>query len=99
MRGKPSTTYYGAATLLIDHASWFLHLNLHTSTGAQEATEAKHQFEKIAKEHGITISKYRGDNGIYQSKLFKSSCDALNQKIMYWGINDHHQNNITECNI
>jgi len=67
MRGKPSTTYYGAATLFIDHASWFLHLNLHTSTGAQEATEAKHRFKKTAKEHGVTISKYRGDNGIYQS--------------------------------
>ena len=51
------------------------------------------------KEHGITISEYTGDNGIYQSKLFKSFCDALNQKITYCGINAHHQNGITECNI
>ena len=67
MKGKPSTSNYGAATLFVDHASRFLHLSLHCSTGAQEAIEAKHKFERAATEHGVTIKEYCADNGVYQS--------------------------------
>ena len=42
MKGKLSIIYYRAATLFIVLASQLLHLNVHTSTRAQEATEVKH---------------------------------------------------------
>ena len=99
MKGKPSTSNYGVATLFVDHASRFLHLSLHCSTGAQEAIEAKHKFERAATEHGVTIKEYHADNGVYQSKLFRASCDTQNQKITFCGVNAHHQNGIAERQI
>jgi len=76
------------ATLFIDHASCFFHLSLHSSTGAQEGIDAKNKFERAAKEHGITIKEYHANNRVYQSKLFRSSCDTHDQNIAFCGINE-----------
>ena len=99
MKGKPSTSNYGAATLFVDHASRFLHLSLHCSTGAQEAIKAKHKFERTVTKDGITIKEYHADNGVSQSKLFQASCDIQDQKITFCGVNAHHQNGIAERQI
>jgi hypothetical protein len=44
-RGPPSKDRYHAGTLLVNHASHFLHFTPHLLTGCKEALTAKHSFE------------------------------------------------------
>ena len=62
-KGSPSNESYGAGSIFVDQASTKVHLRLQLSTGAEEAVEAKHRFERMAAEHNVLIRKYHGDNG------------------------------------
>jgi hypothetical protein len=95
-KGSPSKDSYGAASFFVDHASDFVNISLHHSTGAMEAVTAKHRFEKLAADFGVKISKYHGDNGVYATKLFKDSCSVFQQDHDFCGVNAHHQNGIAE---
>lgn len=54
-RGSPTTDFYHAGTLFIDHASHLLHFTPHTSTGAKEAITAKQNFELLALSYNRSI--------------------------------------------
>jgi hypothetical protein len=54
-KGSPSTSFYHAGTLLVDHASHFLHFSPHISTGATEAISGKHHFELLASSYNRRI--------------------------------------------
>ncbi len=54
-QGSPSTTTYRAGTLLVDHASRYLHFTPHFSTGVNEAIQAKHNFELLASTYHRSI--------------------------------------------
>jgi hypothetical protein len=95
-KGTPSKRYYHACTFFTDHASNKVHITLNYSTGAEEAVASKHRFERMATENGISIKKYRGDNGVYATYLFKSSCEALNQAQDFSGVGAKHQNGVAE---
>jgi hypothetical protein len=92
-------TTFQAATLFCNHASRFLHLACHSSTGALEAIAAKRTFEREAAHANVHIKKYRADNGIFNSSAWKTTCDALQQQTLYCGVNAHHQNGIAERQI
>jgi hypothetical protein len=79
LKGRPSKDSYHACTFFIDHASNKVHISLHQSTGVNEALAAKHRFEKLANENNVTIKEYHGDNGVYASAQFKSSCELSHQ--------------------
>jgi len=96
LKGKPSKDSYHACTFFIDHASNKVHITLNYSTGAAEATHAKHRFEKLASEHNISIRKYHGDNGVFATQQFKSSCEILNQRLDFSGVGAKHQNGVAE---
>jgi hypothetical protein len=64
-KGSPTTSFYHAGTLLVDHASRLLHFMPHISTGAKEAIAAKHQFELFASGFNRQIKRYHADNGIF----------------------------------
>jgi hypothetical protein len=98
-QGSPSTATYRAGTLLVDHASRYLHFTPHYSTGANEAVQAKLQFELHAKTYHRTIRAYHTDNGVFHSKLFRQSCLSQGQHLQFCGVNAHHQNGIAECYI
>ncbi len=95
-RGTPSTSFYHAATLFVDHASRYVHVTPNRSTGADEALESKRAFERDALSYGVQVRSYRSDNGIFASNAFKASCAALNQLIDYCAVGAHHQNGIVE---
>jgi len=95
-KGKPSTDAYHAGTLLVDHASRFLHFTPHKSTGATEAVQAKRLFELKASTFNRHIKRYHGDNGVFTTKLFKDSCIANKQQYTFCGVDAHHQNGIAE---
>jgi len=62
--GKPPSTRYHAASLYVDHASCFMYLKRHYSTGGAEAVEGKQQFVQSAHSYGIKVKAYWADNGI-----------------------------------
>jgi len=96
LKGKPSKDSYHACTFFIDHASNKVHIMLNYSTGTAEATHAKHRFEKVAAVHNISICKYHGDNGVFATQQFKSSCETLNQALDFSGVGAKHQNGVAE---
>jgi hypothetical protein len=73
-----------------------VHISFHHSTSADEAVFAKHRFERLAAEHGIHIHKYYGDNGVFATNQFKSSCQTLNQIFDFSGVGAKHQNGVVE---
>jgi hypothetical protein len=98
-KGKPTTSKYHAGTLLVDHASRYLHFTPHLSTGSQEALQEKHHFESFASHHNRHIKCYHTDNGIFTSKDFQASCLQNHQRTKFCGVNAHHQNGIAERHI
>jgi len=96
LKGRPSKASYHACTFFIDHVSNKVHTSFHLSTGADEAVFAKHRFERLAAEHGVHIHKYHGDNGVFATNQFKSSCQTLNQTFNFSGISAKHQNGVAE---
>jgi len=97
--GLPTKCTYQAAILFCDYASCYLFLTCHHSTGAGEAVAAKRAFEREASLANVTNRKYKADNGIFNSILWKSTCNILQQTNEYCGINAHHQNGIAERQI
>jgi hypothetical protein len=98
-QGKPTTARYRAASLYTDHASRFMYLKCHYSTGGIEAVEGKCRFEQLASTFGIKIKAYRGDNGIMAKKEYLRNIEENQQSISLAGINNHSQNGIAERNI
>ena len=95
----PTTKTYKSATMFVDHAIHFISLSLCQSTGGDKALEAKLKFERLAKESGVIIHKFRSDNRVFTSNKFKQSLEAAGQEIMFCRVNAHFQNGIAECSI
>ncbi len=74
-QGKPTTARYHVASLYTDHASRFMYLKCHYSTGGAEAVEGKQRFEQFANTHGVKIKAYRADNGIMAKKQYMTSIE------------------------
>jgi hypothetical protein len=98
-QGKPTTARYHAASLYTDHASRFMYLKCHYSTGGAEAVEGKQRFEQFANTQGVKIKAYRADNGIMAKKEYMHSIEINQQTITLSGVNNHSQNGIAERNI
>jgi len=96
LKGRPSKEFYRACTFFTDHASNKVHITLHKSTGSDEAVSAKHCFEKLEAEHNVTIKEYHGDNGVHATHQIKSSCELLNQRLVFSGVGAKHQNGVAE---
>ena len=95
-KGKPTTKEYNATTVFVDHASKWIFLNLHESTGAEEAVNAKLCFERAIESCGVKAKQFRTDNGVFASKDFKNAVEALNQHVSFCGPYAHHQNGVAE---
>mmetsp|Transcript_15936 Transcript_15936/g.23133 ORF Transcript_15936/g.23133 Transcript_15936/m.23133 type:complete len:133 (+) Transcript_15936:837-1235(+) len=59
---------------------------------AETTVEAKLAFERICSSYGTTIQHYHADNGLFDTKLFRSSIEKANQSLSFCGVNAHHQN-------
>jgi hypothetical protein len=97
--GKPTNAKYHAASLYTDHASRFMFLKCHYSTGSVEAIDGKRRFEQLASTYGIKIKAYRGDNGIMAKKDYIQHVEQNQQTITLAGVNNHSQNGIAERSI
>ncbi len=98
-QGKLTTARFHAASLYTDHASRFMFIKCHYSTGGAEAVEGKQKLEQFAAGHGIRIKAYRADNSIMAKREYLTNIELNNQTITLSGINHHSQNGIAERNI
>jgi hypothetical protein len=98
-RGRPSLVRYIGATVFVDHFSDFTYVHLMTEMDAAATVAAKQAFERILHSHGVTARHYHADNGLFDTKLFKSSIEQANQTLSFCGVNAHHQNGKAENRI
>jgi hypothetical protein len=97
--GQLKSARYHAASLYTDHASHFIFIKCHYSTGGAEAVQGKQRFEQLAALFGVKIKSYRADNGIMAKKEFMQNVELCQQTITLSGANNHSQNGIAEQNI
>ena len=72
-RGKTEeSSMYSGGTIFVDHASGLIHVEHQVSLGASETVMSKKLFERMAKDHGVMISGYHGDNGIFTAQEFEA---------------------------
>jgi hypothetical protein len=82
--------------VFVDHASRFVFLKLYHSTGAAEALQGKHNFERLATGSGVQIKAYRADNGIFAKSEIQNSAKSQGQVLTFSGVGAHHQHGIAE---
>ena len=97
--GKLTSARYHAALLYTDHASRYMYIKCHYSTGGVEAVLGKQKFEQLATTHGVKIKASRADNGIMSKKEYMQDAANCQQSITLSGVNQHNQKGIAECNI
>lgn len=99
MSGNPTVHRYTCATSFVDHFTDFTYLKLQHSTGMEETITGKEEFEKLARENGITILAYHADNGVFASNQLRDHFTENNQQLTFSGVNAHHQNGLAERKI
>ena len=87
---------YCGGTVFVDHDSGVITINHQVSLGASYTVRSKELHELWAAEHGVSIKSYRGDNGVYKSKLFKEDLEERQQKMSYSGVGTHGKNGVAE---
>jgi hypothetical protein len=97
--GKPTTATYHAASLYTDHASRFMFLKCHYSTGGTEAVDGKCRFKQLASSFGIKVKAYHGNNGIMAKREYLQNIEENQQTISLAGVNNHSKNGIVEHSI
>jgi hypothetical protein len=98
-RGRPSLMRYIGATVFVDHFSDFTYVHLMTEMDAAATVAAKQAFERLLRSHGVTVHHYHADNGLFDTKLFKSAIATASQTLSFCGVNAHHQNGKAENRI
>ena len=46
---------------------------------ADATVAAKEAFERLSKQHGVSIKHYHADNGLFDTKAFKASINSREQ--------------------
>ena len=99
MSGFITKKRYKVATVFVDHFSGLSFTFLQKSANALETVEAKRAFERYSKSHGVAISHYHADNGIFSAVEFVKAVENDGQTISYCAVNAHHQNGKAEKKI
>ena len=62
----------------------------------QESIDAKHAFERIAKQNAVRFRHYHCDNGCFADRAFMDDVRKAGQTITFCGVGAHHQNGVAE---
>ena len=98
-RGTPTTKRYIGATVFMEHFSNFTYARLMTEMNAEAIVEAKLAFERVYNAHGVWVTHYHEDNGLFDTKAFKASVTKAQQTLSFCGVNAHHKNGKAEQRI
>ena len=95
-RGRRTKQRHYVATIMVDHFSRLVYAHMSHSTTAEEAVEAKAQFENFARRFNVNIEAYRSDNGAYAAQEFRDAVAEAQQDLTLSGVGAHWQNGIAE---
>ena len=98
-KGQPTVRRYRGALVFVDHASDFTYIHMLQHLTTDKTIDAKHAFQRLAKQHGVRILHYHCDNGRFADKAFVDDVRAAHQTITFCGVGAHHQNGIAERRI
>ena len=70
-----------------------------TEMNAEATVEAELAFERVCNAHGVIVTHYHADNGLFDTKEFKASVTKAQQTLSFCGVNAHHQNSKAEQKI
>ena len=94
-----TTQRYVGATIFVDHATGFTYVHMIKDFTGDANIAAKHAYEQLAAQYGVTIRSYHGDNGRFAEALWVTDAGEKNQKVTFCGVGSHHQNGIAEKRI
>ena len=94
--GRHTNARICGATGFLDNHTGYSYSSLQTSLDGEQTLAAKHSFEAHANTCGVTIKKYRADNGRFAEKSFRDDVQNASQTIEYCAVDTHHQNGIIE---
>ena len=99
-RGSGSAmNQYMGGTLFWDAATGYVSVHHQQGLGAHETIQAKLTFERECLQHGVQVTQYHTDNGIYSSKEFMKELAEKDQGHRICGVSAHHQNGAAENGI
>jgi hypothetical protein len=99
LKGKLTTKRYEVATVFVNHFSDLSYVHLQLSTSADDTLQAKFEFEKYARTHGVTIRQYHADNGRFSDNSWRNDVLSKGQLLKFCGVGPHHQNGRAEKRI
>lgn len=85
--------------IFVDHASKYIHIAHQVSLDAVSTLAAKHSFEAITRDVGVSIQSYHSDNGVFSSHAYAQDLLANSQTQRFSGVGAHHQNGVAERSI
>ena len=102
MTGFLTTKRCKYATVYVDQFSKLGFVFVQKTASAEETVEtveSKRAFEAFARRHGVTVSNFLADNGIFKAYLWLKTCKKDGQGLSLAGVNAHHKNGIAERRI
>ena len=97
--GKLTHQRFWGSILYADHSSDLLFNHLVTGTTSAATLASKHAYERVAREHGVTVKAYHADNLRFNDNNFRGDCVKAGQKLTFCGVGAHHQNSVAESKI
>jgi len=92
----PTRVSLVGGTLFYDCATGYVQCEHQTSLNSLQTLLAKSKFEQEAALHGVVVSGYHTDNGIFTSRAFIDEIQKAKQRITFCGVSAHHQNGAAE---
>ena len=97
--GRHTRDRITCVTCFKDHVSDFSYSYLQRSSDGESTLNAKHSFESMNSDFGVSIKSYHADNGRFAEKSFRDDISNCQQSISFCGVGSHHQNGIIERHI
>ena len=82
---------YVGATVFVDHYYKFISVNLIYKINTESTFNFKLSFARIFDKYRGMVINYHTDNGLFDTKMFKQSCNTTKKKIRFYFVNDHIQ--------
>ena len=90
---------YKYATVYVDQFSGLGYVYLQKTATADETILGKKAFEAFCNQHGVKVTAYHADNGIFRANKWVDECRRHQQTLTFAGVNAHHSNGLAERRI
>ena len=94
--GKLTRSRIWAATIFMDHFTYFLYVHLMIDSTLESTLEPNVAYESLCDINGVQIKCYHSDNRRVKDPAFKTAVSEEHQRITFCGVGPHHQNGRAE---